>query len=71
LWLVRAQEHAGPPRDARASLAEHRAILHALDSRDPSAAVEAMAAHIEASVIKLGVKLGLTSDHHVARGAAD
>ena len=62
LWLIRAQEHAGPPRDARASLAEHRTILRTLEARDPRAAAEAMTAHIEGSVVKLGVKLGLTDD---------
>lgn len=50
LWLVRAQADAGTPRDARESLAEHRAILDALESRDPDAASAAMAAHIESSL---------------------
>ena len=50
------------PRDARASLAEHRTILRTLEARDPRAAAEAMTAHIEGSVVKLGVKLGLTDD---------
>jgi DNA-binding GntR family transcriptional regulator len=60
LWLVRAQKDAGTPRDASTSLSEHRAILNALRLRDPIAAADAMAAHIEGSVHKLGVKLGLT-----------
>ena len=60
LWLVRAQKNAGAPRDALTSLGEHREILRALKSRDPGAAADAMAAHIEGSVDKLGVKLGLT-----------
>ena len=34
---------------------------------DPVAAAEAMTAHIEGSVIKLGVKLGLTRADHVGR----
>jgi DNA-binding GntR family transcriptional regulator len=53
LWLVRAQQDAGAPRDAAHSLAEHRAILRALEARDPRAAAEAMAAHIESSLAKL------------------
>jgi GntR family transcriptional regulator, rspAB operon transcriptional repressor len=57
LWLVRAQQHAGTPHDARESLEEHRAILHALESRDQHAAAEAMAAHIESSLNKLGGQL--------------
>ncbi len=57
LWLVRAQRHAGAPRDARASLAEHQAILSALAARDPRAAAHAMAAHIESSLGKLGAQL--------------
>jgi DNA-binding GntR family transcriptional regulator len=57
LWLVRAQQNAGAPRDARASLAEHQAILQALAARDPRAAAEAMAAHIESSLGKLGAQL--------------
>jgi DNA-binding GntR family transcriptional regulator len=56
LWLVRAQQDAGAPRDARGSLAEHRAILQALAARDPGAAAEAMAAHIESSLSKLGAQ---------------
>lgn len=60
LWLVRAQQHAAAPRDASASLADHRAILSALQQRDPDAAAEAMRAHIEGSLVKLGVTLGLT-----------
>jgi DNA-binding GntR family transcriptional regulator len=62
LWLVRAQQDAGAPRDARHSLAEHRAILRALEARDPSAAAEAMAAHIESSLGKLGAQL-MPADH--------
>jgi DNA-binding GntR family transcriptional regulator len=61
LWLTRAQKDAGTPRDARMSLREHRAILRAFESRDPDAAAAAMAEHIEGSVDKLGVKLGLTN----------
>jgi len=57
LWLVRAQQDAGAPRDARGSLAEHRAILRALEARDPQAAADAMAAHIESSQSKLGGQL--------------
>jgi GntR family transcriptional regulator, rspAB operon transcriptional repressor len=57
LWLVRAQQDAGAPRDARSSLAEHRAILLALEARDPQAAADAMAAHIESSQGKLGGQL--------------
>jgi DNA-binding GntR family transcriptional regulator len=57
LWLVRVQRAVGPPRDAATSLAQHRAILEALASRDPRAAAEAMAAHIESSLRKLGVQL--------------
>jgi DNA-binding GntR family transcriptional regulator len=57
LWLVRAQQYTGPPRDARGSLAEHEAILQALAARDPLAAAEAMAAHIESSLGKLGGQL--------------
>jgi DNA-binding GntR family transcriptional regulator len=62
LWLVRAQQQAGAPRDAAASLAEHHAIMHALAARDPRGAAEAMAAHIESSLRKLGVQLTL-ADH--------
>lgn len=50
LWLLRAQADAGTPRDARESLAEHRAILEALASRDPDAASAAMSAHILSSL---------------------
>jgi DNA-binding GntR family transcriptional regulator len=57
LWLVRAQQDAGAPRDARGSLAEHEAVLQALAARDPLAAAEAMAAHIESSLGKLGGQL--------------
>jgi DNA-binding GntR family transcriptional regulator len=57
LWLVRAQEHAGTPHDAQSSLAEHRAILQALAAGDPRAAGNAMAAHIESSLAKLGRQL--------------
>jgi GntR family transcriptional regulator, rspAB operon transcriptional repressor len=70
LWLVRAQEQAGPPRDARASLGEHRTILRTLEARDPSAAAEAMTAHLEGSVVKLGVKLGLIDDTRNGRRTA-
>src|SRR5216683_1047635 len=62
LWLVRAQQDAGAPRDARDSLAEHQAIWAALAARDPHAAAEAMAAHIESSLGKLGVQL-TPADH--------
>lgn len=62
LWLVRAQEHAGAPHDARGSLAEHRAILRGLEARDPAAVMAAMTAHIEGSLVKLRVKLGLAAD---------
>jgi len=62
LWLVRAQQDAGAPRDARDSLAEHQAIWAALAARDPHAAAEAMAAHIESSLGKLGVQLA-PADH--------
>ncbi len=62
LWLVRAQQDAGAPRDAGASLAEHQAIWQALAARDPHAAAEAMAAHIESSLGKLGVQL-TPADH--------
>jgi DNA-binding GntR family transcriptional regulator len=62
LWLVRAQQDAGAPRDARGSLAEHQAIWAALAARDPHAAAEAMAAHIESSLGKLGVQL-TPADH--------
>jgi DNA-binding GntR family transcriptional regulator len=55
LWLVRAQRDAGTPSDARASLAEHRTILTALESRDPQAAAEAMAAHIGTALRNHGV----------------
>jgi GntR family transcriptional regulator, rspAB operon transcriptional repressor len=57
LWLVRAQQDAGPPRDARESLAEHQRILAALAARDPAATVEAMAAHIRSSLAKLPAQL--------------
>jgi GntR family transcriptional regulator, rspAB operon transcriptional repressor len=62
LWLVRAQQHAGWPRDAQESLAEHRAILAALETRDPLVAAKAMAAHIESSLAKIGVQL-MPADH--------
>jgi GntR family transcriptional regulator, rspAB operon transcriptional repressor len=61
LWLVRAQRDAGAPHDARASLAEHQAILHALADRDPLAAAEAMSAHIESSLSKLDAQFHLDS----------
>jgi DNA-binding GntR family transcriptional regulator len=57
LWLVRAQQDAGALRDAHESLAEHAAILKALELRDPDAAAEAMSAHIESSLRKLGAWL--------------
>jgi DNA-binding GntR family transcriptional regulator len=57
LWLVRAQQHAGMPRDASESLAEHRRILAALADRDPAAVVEAMGAHIRSSLSKLPAQL--------------
>jgi DNA-binding GntR family transcriptional regulator len=62
LWLVRAQQHAGAPRDARGSLSEHQAILRALETHDPDAVAETMAAHIETSLLKLGVKVA-RADH--------
>jgi DNA-binding GntR family transcriptional regulator len=62
LWLVRAQQHAGAPRDARTSLNEHRLILRGLKARDAASVVEAMTAHIEGALVKLHVKLGL-ADH--------
>jgi DNA-binding GntR family transcriptional regulator len=62
LWLVRAQQDASWPLDARRSLAEHTAILAALESRDPRVAAEAMAAHIESSLAKIGVQL-MPADH--------
>ena len=54
LWLVRAQQSAGTPHDAHISLAEHQAIFNALQRRDPRAAAEAMAGHINSSLRKLG-----------------
>ena len=51
LWLVRALQ------DACAPLAEHHAILRALEARDPRATAEAMVAHIESSRGKLGAQL--------------
>jgi len=57
LWLVRAQQDAVMPHDARESLAEHRRILTALVERDPAAAVEAMGAHIRSSLTKLPAML--------------
>jgi DNA-binding GntR family transcriptional regulator len=59
LWLVRAQRAAGAPHDARGSLEEHRAILRGLQARNPAAVAAAMTAHIEGSLVKLRVKLGL------------
>jgi DNA-binding GntR family transcriptional regulator len=70
LWLVRAQQDAGAPRDARASLAEHRAIQQALAARDPRAAAEAMAAHIESSLGKLGVRLSPVDHAELVAGPA-
>jgi DNA-binding GntR family transcriptional regulator len=70
LWLVRAQRHAGAPHDARASLEQHRAILRGLQQRDPAAAVAAMTAHIEGSLVKLRVKLGLTMADHLPVAAS-
>lgn len=63
LWLVRAQQSAGTPQDASASLAEHEAIFAALQARDPGAAAEAMAGHIESSLHKLGARVS-PADHH-------
>jgi DNA-binding GntR family transcriptional regulator len=68
LWLVRAQQDAGTPRDARESLAEHRAILRALESHDPDAAAEAMAAHIESSLGKLDAQLMPRNSHPGSMG---
>lgn len=63
LWLVRAQQSAGTPQDARVSFAEHEAIFAALQARDPRAAAEAMAGHIESSLRKLGARVS-PADHH-------
>ena len=71
LWLVRAQQNAGSPRNAHESLAEHRAILRALESRDPRGAAEAMAAHIESSLLKLGVQLAPADHDELVRGSAE
>ena len=71
LWLVRAQQNAGAPLDARTSLAEHQAILRSLADHDPHAAAEAMAAHIESSLGKLDVQL-VPADHaELVRAPAD
>jgi DNA-binding GntR family transcriptional regulator len=59
LWLVRAQEHAGAPQDARASLEQHQAILNGFLARDPVATANAMRDHIEAALLKLRLNLGL------------
>jgi GntR family transcriptional regulator, rspAB operon transcriptional repressor len=67
LWLVRAQREAGTPNDARRSIAEHEAIMRALESRDPGAVAEAMAAHIEASLVRHGVKLTPADHEHLVR----
>jgi len=63
LWLIRAQDHAGMARsgDAQASLTEHRAILQALESRDPRRVVEAVEAHIHSGRSKLRIGLALES----------
>lgn len=71
LWLVRAQQNAGAPHDARASLAEHQAILRALAAHDPGAAAEAMAAHIESSLGKLGVQLAPADHDELVGGPVD
>src|SRR5260370_36957532 len=63
LWLVRAQQDAGAPRDAGASLAEHQAIWQALAARDPHAAAEAIAAHIESSPGQVRVQ-PTPAEHH-------
>jgi DNA-binding GntR family transcriptional regulator len=66
LWLVRAQRDAGAPRDAAASLEQHRAILRGLAARDPTAAAAAMTDHIDGSLVKLRLKLGLADRDHLA-----
>jgi DNA-binding GntR family transcriptional regulator len=69
LWLVRAQQEAGlaQDRDAAASLAGHRAILRALESRDPRRAAKATAAHIHFAEMRLQAWTWLedepTTDH--------
>jgi DNA-binding GntR family transcriptional regulator len=71
LWLVRAQQAAGTPPDAQASLDEHRAILHALEARDPRGAAEAMAAHIESALAKLGVQLAPADHDELVNGGGE
>jgi DNA-binding GntR family transcriptional regulator len=67
LWLVRAQREAGTPNDARRSIGEHAAIMRALESRDPDAVAGALAAHIEASLVRHGIKLGPADHDHLVR----
>lgn len=67
LWLVRAQRAAGTPYDAQRSLAEHTAIMRALQSRDPIAVAEALAGHVEASLVRHGVKLTPADHDHLVR----
>ena len=75
LWLVRAQREAGMSEatDAQSSLAEHREILRALESRDRERVLRAIAAHIRSSCLKLDVKFsgkGLALSRNGARPAS-
>src|SRR5260370_2931724 len=45
LWLVRAPQDAGPPRDPHASLAQHQALSAPLPPREPHPAPPAPAPH--------------------------
>lgn len=70
LWLVRAQQEAGLEQhhDAATSLAGHRAILEALELRDPERAARALAEHIGFARRRLDRWL---SDEPATRGTLD